>query len=360
MEIVDAIAPKMTTQLGEADAAPLERDELTRDPEGGWGEMSGGAVASRLFGTSAGRSRMARAIALLVDAVLWGVKRTTRLQKRWSRADGGERLAMLGGLAFWVLCAAVVVAMWTKANRESIEISAAREYAVKGSCSVCMENSNLDASQPCRPVTRLDFTTHAAKNDALLVVLRKQIEDGHQAITAASAGSRACLLLASHSPSWLPGMTETLALYNPEEVDPRSEYADEAPPPARREQATADEYQPPSATAAAATPAIKAKPSTDAAAPPPAVQTKQPTREEKLKIETVVYEEPSDIYPGVVVERKRPMLAKFRYFVWSKDSELVPRYITLRSFEAACVLHGIEVLNGTHHSLYGVPKPKAT
>jgi hypothetical protein len=334
----------------EQQTSPItQRDEFSRDPESGWGGMSGAALTGHLFGTAAG-GRFARVIAFCVDACLWVVKAIYRKHRWWTRATSEERMKSAMGLAFWILCAAVIYAMWTKASHEAVELAQAREFAIRGSCSVCMDSTWSDISKPCMPATVQDFTTHAAKNDALLAVLRRYIDDGHTAITAASAGSRACLLLAKRSVSeWLPGMSEVLMMYNPIEIDLLDECKDEtehqqSPPP------------PPTPPTTTATVVIKLS-NGDTAVPPVVTTVAPPPPVDTPKIEYNVYEEASDFYAGVVAERKRPTPAKFRYTVFDKTTgTLKTKCVVLKTSEAMGVLHGIEVLNTSHYALYQHPR----
>jgi hypothetical protein len=70
-------------------------------------------------------------------------------------------------------------------------------------------------------------------------------------------------------------------------------------------------------------------------------------------VRRVVYKEPSDFYPGIAVSRARPTIAKFKYGAYDAGRHaIVTRYVTLSGLEAACALNAVEVLNGTHHTLY--------
>ena len=89
--------------------------------------------------------------------------------------------------------------------------------------------------------------------------------------------------------------------------------------------------------------------------------TVPPAQQQTRSIAWTTYDEPSDIYPGVMLPRKRPSEVKIKYQTY-EAGKFVNRFMRLYSFEAACALHAIEVLNGTHHKLYDVaaaPMPTA-
>lgn len=357
--IVEDLSKRRTPEgTLDANAPGIQGDgdsvDPTADAEDGWERTDGKVIAARLGG-----GRLGWVAATVIDGTVGISARISRASRRWNKMPSERKVGTLCNLAFWLVCAAVVGAMWYKARRETLEVMRAREYAIKGSCSVCMDNSGIDISKPCKPVTAHDLTTHRDKLAALLAVVTKHIADGHQSITAASAGSRACLVATSHAPGgWrLPGMRETLVMYNPVEVDPYVVYDDErevataaVDPLLPREQETTptppEQQQPPAVVRVKLPEPESPKPAAQAItiSAPPA---------EKIKITTVVYKEPSDFFPGAVIERKRPSTVKVRYWVVDqKGDSLKVKYVVLGSFEAACVINGIEVLNGTHYELY--------
>jgi hypothetical protein len=70
------------------------------------------------------------------------------------------------------------------------------------------------------------------------------------------------------------------------------------------------------------------------------------------------YEEDSDFFPGIVLKRQRPDGVEITYTTYDEKLGMLVDTNT-RHFSgtlAVCVLHGLEVLNGTHHTLYGPKK----
>jgi hypothetical protein len=346
METVADPGTSLRQQLG-------GRTTLDTDAEAGWSEISGKAVAGRLFGTGGG-GIVGRSVSGVVDAVLWIARGIHSVHRRWSAASGEMRLKMLGGVGFWILCAAVVGAMWIKAGHEAAEAARLREYVARGSCAVCIDNAGLDISLACKPTTEHDITTHADKLSTLLTMLDRHLADGHKSITAASVGSRACVLAVVHSlGSWFPASRETLVMYNPVEVDPNGVYDDEVTQTQQTSPATSPSPPPPAVRPGQVPPSgVKIKVGDQSAKNSPEPQeTGIPAP--RLRVDTLTYEEPSDFYPGVTVERARPSIAKIRYAVPDLDTGTYrTKYAIFASYEAVCVLHAIEVLNGTHHVLY--------